>query len=64
MKLSTPRWWYSRGLRGTGAMTRLLLTPFSWIWTAVTARRIAAGKPVDPGVPVICVGHLTVGGTG
>lgn len=64
MKLSTPRWWYSRGRRGTGAVVRLLLMPLSWIWAAETARRIAAGRPVDPGVPVICVGNLTVGGTG
>ena len=64
MKLSTPRWWYSRGRRGTGAVVRLLLTPLSWIWATETARRIAAGQPVDPGVPVICVGNLTVGGTG
>ena len=64
MKLSTPRWWYSRSRRGTGGVVRLLLTPVGWIWAAVTARRIARGRPVDPGVPVICVGNLTVGGTG
>ena len=64
MKLSTPRGWYSRGGRGSGAVVRLLLTPVSWIWAAVTARRIAKGQPVDPGVPVICVGNLTLGGTG
>jgi tetraacyldisaccharide 4'-kinase len=63
MKLSTPRWWYSRDGK-TGAIARLLLTPLSWIWAAATARRIARGQPVDPGVPVICVGNLTVGGTG
>ena len=64
MKLSTPRGWYSRGGRGSGAVVRLLLTPVSWIWAAVTARRLAKGRPVDPGVPVICVGNLTLGGTG
>ena len=63
MKLSTPRWWYSRDGK-TGAIARLLLTPVSWIWAAATARRLARGQPVDPGVPVICVGNLTVGGTG
>jgi len=63
MKLSTPRWWYSRAGK-TGAVARLLLTPVSWIWAAATARRIANGRPVDPGVPVICVGNLTMGGTG
>lgn len=63
MKLSTPRWWYSRDGK-TGAVARLLLWPISLIWAAATARRIAGGRPVDPGVPVICVGNLTVGGTG
>lgn len=63
MKLSTPRWWYSRD-RKIGAVARLLLTPVSWIWTVATARRIAAGAAIDPGVPVICVGNLTMGGTG
>lgn len=63
MKLSTPRWWYSRDGR-IAPVTRALLTPLSWIWAAATARRIARGRPVDPGVPVICVGNLTVGGTG
>jgi tetraacyldisaccharide 4'-kinase len=63
MKLSTPRWWYVR----QGAprrVTRALLRPLSWIWAAVTARRIARTVPVDAGLPVICVGNLTVGGTG
>ena len=63
MKLTTPRWWYSRDGK-VGAVARLLLTPLSWIWIAVTARRMASGNPTDPGVPVICVGNLTVGGTG
>jgi len=67
MKLATPRWWYMREHRarqGDMPMLRALLTPVSWIWSAVTARRIASARPFDPGVPVICVGNLTVGGTG
>jgi tetraacyldisaccharide 4'-kinase len=67
MKLATPRWWYTRDLsarRGGMPMIRALLTPISWIWAAVTARRIARATPFDPGVPVICVGNLTVGGAG
>lgn len=63
MKLATPRWWYVR--EGAPApVTRALLRPLSWIWAAATARRIARAKPVDPGAPVVCVGNLTVGGTG
>jgi tetraacyldisaccharide 4'-kinase len=67
MKLSTPRWWYLRdqsARQGGMPMIRGALTPVSWIWAAVTARRIARARPFDPGVPVICVGNLTVGGTG
>ena len=65
MKLSTPRWWYRRdGGRAGMPVIRALLTPVSWIWAAVTARRIARARLFDPGVPVICVGNLTVGGTG
>jgi tetraacyldisaccharide 4'-kinase len=45
-------------------VTRALLTPASWIWAAVTAHRIARATPADAGVPVICVGNLTLGGTG
>ena len=63
MKLSTPRWWYVR--EGAPApVTRTLLKPVSWIWAAVTARRIARAVPIDPGAAVICVGNLTVGGAG
>ncbi len=63
MKLATPRWWYVRDRR-VMPVTRALLMPLSWIWSAVTTRRIARGEPFDCGVPVICVGNLTVGGTG
>ncbi len=63
MRLVTPRWWYSRGPRPM-ALTRALLTPVSWIWAWATARRLARGRPIDPGIPVICVGNLTLGGAG
>jgi tetraacyldisaccharide 4'-kinase len=63
MKLGTPRWWYVR--EGAPApVLRALLRPLSWIWAAQTARRIAKATPVDAGVPVICIGNLTVGGAG
>ncbi len=62
MKLATPRWWYQR--RPPGGVARMLLRPASWVWAAVTARRIAAAKPETLGVPVISVGNLTMGGSG
>ncbi|MBR7621231.1 tetraacyldisaccharide 4'-kinase [Phenylobacterium sp. 20VBR1] len=63
MKLPTPRWWYVRE-DAPAPIARALLTPVSWIWAAVTALRIARAVPVETGVPVICVGNLTAGGTG
>ncbi len=63
MTLSTPRWWYVRD-PSPGRIRRALLTPLSWIWAGVTAGRIARTMPEDAGLPVICVGNLTAGGTG
>ena len=63
MKLATPRWWYVR-TKAPAPVSRMLLRPVSLLWAAVTARRIARTVPFHPGVPVICVGGLTVGGTG
>mgnify|MGYP002779469381 CR=1 FL=1 len=63
MKLATPRWWYVRDNRAAPAR-RALLAPIAWLWAAATARRIARATPFDPGVPVISVGNLTVGGSG
>ncbi len=63
MKLSTPRWWYTRR-DAPAPITRALLRPLGWLWAAVTARRIARTVPQDAGVAVICIGNLTVGGAG
>ena len=63
MKLGTPRWWYVRS-GAPAPMIRALLTPVSWIWAAVGARRMARTNGFDPGVPVICVGNVTMGGAG
>ena len=63
MTMITPRWWYVR--RGSrGALTGLVLRPLSWLWTLAVARRVARGRAIDPGAPVICVGNLTMGGSG
>lgn len=50
--------------RASAPMTRLILTPVSALYRWVGARRIDATTPVDVGIPVVCIGNLTLGGTG
>jgi tetraacyldisaccharide 4'-kinase len=38
--------------------------PLSWIWIGVDQLKRRRARPFDPGTPVICVGNLTLGGTG
>lgn len=50
--------------RASAPMTRLLLTPVSAAYAWAGQRRIAQAAPQDVGVPVVCVGNLTMGGAG
>ncbi|MSU90719.1 tetraacyldisaccharide 4'-kinase [Rhodobacteraceae bacterium 2CG4] len=45
-------------------MAARALAPAAALWAALTARRVARPPKLRPGVPVICVGNLTAGGTG
>jgi tetraacyldisaccharide 4'-kinase len=40
------------------------LAPIGWIYSASVAWKVHSLTPYRPGVPVVCVGNLTVGGTG
>ncbi|GEO81708.1 tetraacyldisaccharide 4'-kinase [Pararhodospirillum oryzae] len=56
--MRTPEFWAS------DAFPARLLEPLGYLYAAATRRRLARGRPVDPGVPVLCVGNLTAGGAG
>ncbi|WP_041796032.1 tetraacyldisaccharide 4'-kinase [Pararhodospirillum photometricum] len=56
--MRTPDFW------ATDAFPARFLEPFGFLYGAATRRRLRRGRPVDVGVPVICVGNLTAGGAG
>jgi tetraacyldisaccharide 4'-kinase len=62
--MKEPGFWHrdANGLLDHAA--RVALSPLAAIYAWAGARRIANTEPVDPGVPVICVGNITLGGTG
>ena len=59
-----PAFWNDKAGRSSGAVTRALLSPLGWAYAAAGAARIARTQPFRADVPVICVGNLTLGGTG
>lgn len=64
MRLQPPAFWETQEARGSGALTRTLLSPLGSIYAWATARRIRTTTPFKAGIPVICIGNLTLGGTG
>jgi tetraacyldisaccharide 4'-kinase len=50
--------------RAAAPLTRLLLTPAAALYAAAGRRRLRRAAPLDCGLPVICVGNLTLGGAG
>lgn len=58
--MRTPGFWYEAEPRGATRWLR----PIGALYASASALRIARAKPVDPGIPVICVGNLVAGGAG
>ncbi|MBT5266922.1 MAG: tetraacyldisaccharide 4'-kinase [Rhodospirillaceae bacterium] len=56
--MRAPQFWSHDGLAAR------LLAPLGLIWDVPGRYRRTHARPYDPGVPVICVGNLVVGGAG
>ena len=50
--------------RAAAPMSKLLMTPLSMIYRWAGERRIREATPEDVGIPVVCIGNLTLGGAG
>ena len=61
-----PYFWQvrDRRARASAPLTRFLLTPLASIYAAAGRNRIKKTTPFKASIPVICVGNLTVGGSG
>jgi tetraacyldisaccharide 4'-kinase len=62
--MRAPEFWNHRKGPEARASLRTLLRPLGWLYAKAAARRLQTTQPLDPGVPVICVGNATLGGTG
>jgi tetraacyldisaccharide 4'-kinase len=62
--MKEPGFWQADANSPLHRAARFALSPLAAIYGWAGARRIAKTEPVDPGIPVICVGNITLGGTG
>ncbi len=59
-----PEFWNTRHGRAAAPVTRALLTPISWVYSAVSNWKFSRTESIRLSVPVICVGNINMGGTG
>lgn len=61
-----PHFWTvtDRYTRASAPTIRLLLSPAALLYRVAGQRRIAKAQPFDCGLPVVCIGNLTLGGAG
>lgn len=62
--MRAPEFWYARHGREAAPLTRALLTPLSWLYGSIAKWRFHRAQSVKLDIPVICVGNISVGGTG
>jgi tetraacyldisaccharide 4'-kinase len=60
--MRAPNFWYDT--TPTARLLSALLSPLGAVYGASVKRRERRANPAHPGIPVICVGNLTAGGSG
>jgi tetraacyldisaccharide 4'-kinase len=60
--MQPPGFWFSP--RSDPGRIARALTPLSWIWTWAAERRLARAPSERLSIPVLCIGNLTLGGSG
>jgi tetraacyldisaccharide 4'-kinase len=62
VRLDEPRWWYAAG--GEGTLAARALAPLGGLYGSIVVRRYLRQVPYRSGLPVVCIGNFTAGGTG
>lgn len=60
MRLVPPDFWFQR----TPSIASRMLAPLEALWRGASARRQRRTTPIECGVPVLCIGNVTLGGAG
>jgi tetraacyldisaccharide 4'-kinase len=59
-----PEFWNHHDGRDSARVTRALLSPLAWLYSAAGSHRYASERPYRAAARVICIGNLTLGGVG
>ena len=62
--MKAPEFWNHKSGRESAPVIRTILSPIGWIYGKFVSKSINNSIEYDSGVPVICVGNATLGGTG
>lgn len=62
--MKAPYFWKVRHGRQAAPIVRAMLAPLAWGYNQVTQSKLKHKSPTKVDVPVICVGNITLGGSG
>ncbi|MBT5837090.1 tetraacyldisaccharide 4'-kinase [Hellea sp.] len=62
--MRAPEFWSHKSGRESAPAIRTILSPIGWLYGKFVSKSINNSIPYNSGIPVICVGNATLGGTG